>query len=299
MNAKDQAKFTMFKSLEQHFDANADIVSTIAALAAAVTAFKAIITAIIGAEQLTNVNLTGIAVDKSTAKLTLAQTAADIAAVIGAFAAATGNGTLEAEVKYTFNKLKRMRDEQLAPVCQIIHDRAVENETALADYGITTAKITGLQRAITDYAAKTPNTRTAVGNRKTQTAQRQELFRQGTTILKKQIDNLIKNFRITEPNFHETYFNLREIKDPSKTTTTLKGIITDRADGKPIKNALITIVQLAKTAKTDSTGEYSIKPVEHGKYTVIVTAEGYQTFESDEVEVKLGDIKHLDVSLMK
>ncbi len=298
MNAKDEAKFSMFRGLEQHFDANPSIVSTIAALVTAVAAFKAIIAAIINAEQLTSVSLAGITVEKSNSKLTLAQLAADIAAIIVAYAVATNNPTLEAEVSYPITKLKRLRDEQLAPVCQIIHARALENKDALVDYGITTAKIAELQTAIADYAAKTPNPRTALGNRKTQSAGRRELFKQGDAILKKQIDNLIKNFRATEPEFHETYFNLREIPDAPTTNTQLKGTITDSADNQPIKSATVTIVELNKSTTTNSTGKYSFKPVEHGKYTVTVTKEGYQPFENDEIEVKLGDIKHLDVSLV-
>jgi hypothetical protein len=64
----------------------------------------------------------------------------------------------------------------------------------------------------------------------------------------------------------------------------------------PIKGATITIVELAKTTKTDAPGKYAFKPVEHGKYTVRITAESYQPFENDEIEVKMGDIRHLDWS---
>jgi hypothetical protein len=297
MNAKDEAKLTMYRGIEQHLDTNSGIVSTINALATAVSAFKAVIAGIINTEQLTNVNLSGIALDKSNSKLALAQIAADISAVIAAYASATGNNTLEAEVSYTFNKLKRTRDEQLAPVCQIIFNRGTEYKAALKDYGINDTKIAALQTAITDYTAKTPNPHTAVGNRKTQTAQRRELFRQGDEILKKQIDKLIKNFRTSQPDFHNTYFNLREIPDASNTATQLKGIVTDSATNTPIKGATLTIVELNKTTKTDSAGKYSFKPVEHGKHTVRITAEGYQPFENDEIEVKLGDIRHLDVGL--
>lgn len=298
MNAKDEAKLTMFRGIEQHLDTNSGITSTIAALSVAVTAFKTAIAAIINTEQLTNINLTGITIDKSNSKQALCQLAADIAGLITAYAAAVGNPTLEAEVNYTVTKLKRLRDEQLAPACRTIYDRAVEHKTALADYGLTDAKTAQLQAAIADYIAKTPKPRTALGNRKTQAAQRRQLFRQGDAILKKQLDKLVKNFRVTESDFHDTYFNLREIPDAPTTNTQLKGTITDSADNQPIKGTTVTIVELNKTTKTDSTGKYSFKPVEHGKYTVTVTKEGYQPFENYEIEVKLGDIRHLDVSLV-
>ncbi len=62
---------------------------------------------------------------------------------------------------------------------------------------------------------------------------------------------------------------------------------------------MITVVEPGKTAKTDSAGEYSIKPIVHGKFTIKVTKEGYQDFEADEIEIKMGDMRHLDVRLVR
>jgi cob(I)alamin adenosyltransferase len=298
MNAKQEAKLTMYRGIEQHLDTNSAIIATIAALATAFDAFKAIVVNILNTTQLANVNLAGITTDKSNAKQILAQIAADIAAIIAAFASATANPTLRAEVNYSLTKLLKARDEMLAPLCRIILDRAIENRGELEDYGITPAKITDLRTAIENYNAKTPNPRSAVSNRKTQTANISEFFKQGDAILKNQIDALMKNFRTTNPEFHETYFNLREIPDAPTTATQLKGIVTDASDAKPLKGATVTIVNLNKTTSTDSAGKYSFKPVEHGKHTVTVGMEGYQSFENDEIEVKLGDIRHLNVELV-
>ncbi|MGC2238144.1 MAG: carboxypeptidase-like regulatory domain-containing protein [Pyrinomonadaceae bacterium] len=112
------------------------------------------------------------------------------------------------------------------------------------------------------------------------------------------MDKLVVAFRKTPPDFYNTYFKFREISDPHTTTTQLKGFVTKASDETPIKNASVTIVEAAKTAKTKSTGEYSFKPISNGKYTVRVTAEGFADFEVDEVEVKLGEVNHLDVKLV-
>lgn len=297
MNAKQEAKLTMYRSVEQYLDTNSDIISTIAALITAFAAFKAIIANIIGTMQLTDTSLAGIAVDKGNSRRGLCQMAADIAALIRAYATVSGNNTLKAEVNYTVSKLMRTRDEEVVPRCRIIHDRGAENLSELKNYGVTADKLAELQHAIDSYAAKTPTTRTALSNRKTQNQKLRELFHEGDAILADQIDNLIKNFRTTHPDFHKTYEAVREIPDPSTTVTQLKGIITDKSNNQPIKGAVITIVELAKTAKTDSAGEYSIKPIDHGKFTVRIEKQGYESFEDDEFEIKMGDIKHLDVSL--
>ena len=93
------------------------------------------------------------------------------------------------------------------------------------------------------------------------------------------------------------YENAREIDDPN-TTTQLKGTVTSKADHTPVKAATVTIVETAQTMKTGSTGEYSFKPLQSGQYTVRATAAGFQDFESDEIDVKLGAVNHLDVELV-
>ncbi len=297
MNAKQEAKLTMFRGVELNLDANSSIIADVPALAVAVSEFKTIIANVINVARLKDVNLAGIATDKTVSKQTLAQKTADISGFIYAFATENGNNTLQQEVDYNFTKLLKTRDEQLAPRCQIIHDRAEENKSPLKDYGINAAKLADLQSAIDSYAAATPKTRTAVSNRKTLNSNFAALFRQLDTILKKRIDKLINNFRESHPDFVKNHESARLIIAPSTTTTQLKGTITGKADNKPIKGATITIVELGKTAKTDSLGKYSFKPVVFGKYKVTVTAEGYQPYENDELEIKMGDIRHLDVQL--
>jgi len=46
-------------------------------------------------------------------------------------------------------------------------------------------------------------------------------------------------------------------------------------------------------------GEAHFKPTLHGINTVTVTATGYNNFEADNVDVKLGEINTLDVELVK
>lgn len=298
MNAYQKAKLLMVKAIIMFCDENSAIVALVAAFQTAVTALKAKVAEIEESVELVSASIAGITVDKVNLKQTLSQLTADIAGMIYAFASANSNNTLKQEVNTTIAKLLRKPDAELVAVCQVIHDRAVEHKDALEDYGVTTEMLTALQTAIDDYAAASPKPRTAIGKRKTRKEIIKQLFRELDAILNERMDALMGKFRITHPEFYQTYFNLREIVDPSTTTTTLKGTITDSADATPIKNATITVVELSKTAKTDSSGEYSIKPIEHGKYTVKIEKEGYQTFEDDEIEIKMGDIRHLDVSLV-
>lgn len=298
MNAGQEAKLTMYRATEKHDDDNSTVIAAVPAFQTAFTNFKAKIASNINTAQLNDTPLTDIVVDKSSFKQTLGEMTADIAGVIFAFASANNNQTLKQEVNFTLYKLLKTRDEQLAPRCQNIHARGIENKDALVDYGITAAKLAALQTAINNYAAETPKPPTALSQRKTLTSNLRQLFKDADAILTEQLDKLVSNFKAANPDFVATYETVRIIIDPVTTATQLKGIVTDAATKNPIKNATVTIVELSKTTKTNFAGAYSFKPVANGIYTVTVTATYYENFQADGVEVKLGVIASLDVGLV-
>jgi len=287
----------MVKGLIMFCDENPAIVGLVIAFQNALTDLKAKVSEINETVEQVSSNLTGITADKAYLKQSLCELAADITGMIYAYAAENSNNTLKQEVNFSLSKLQRMRDGEIAPTCQIIHNRGVEFKTELDDYGVNPTLLTALQTAIDDYTSAIPRTRNAIGKRKTRREILNQLFKEMDKILNERMDNLMGKFRTSNPEFYETYFNLREVTDASTTTTQLKGIITDKSDDKPIKGVTIAIVTTGETAVTDSKGEYSFKPIIKGRHTVRINKDGYQPYENDELEVKMGDINHLDVSL--
>jgi hypothetical protein len=297
MNAKQEAKLKMYRATEKHCDDNATIISSLLAFQSAFTNYKAKIASIISITQQTDLVLTGIATDKSDAKQTLCQIAADIASLIFAYADANKNNTLKQEVNFNLSKLVRTRDDQLAPRCQNIHDKGLANVDALKNFGVDEDKLQVLQTAINTYSAESPKTRTATSSRKTLNANLRQLLRETDAILKNQMDKLVVAFRANNPNFVATYETNRIIVDPSKTTTQLRGKITNKANGLPIKDATILIIEANINVKTNSKGEYLVKPLPIGQYTVRITAQGFETKEIDEVDAKLGVVNTLNVAV--
>lgn len=288
----------MAKGLVTFLNENTALVATIAAFQTAFDALKAKIVEIDDTAELSSLSIAGITTEKKNFKETVCQLTFDIAGMVYAYAVENANSTLKQEMKFSISQLKRKGDAELVQFCQAIHDRTFEIKEALKNYGITDDLLTAQQTAIDDYAAASPRPRTAIGKRKTRKEIIVQLFREMDEILNDRMDALMGKFRTSEPEFYQTYFNLREVVDPSTTTTQLKGFIKDAADNKPIKAATVTVVELNLNTKTDSSGEYAFKPINHGKFTVKITAEGYQPFEDDEIEIKMGDIRHLDVSLV-
>ena len=304
MNANQEAKLTMYRAVEQHCDDNSAITGTVTAFQTALDDFKAKIAALISTEQLLGTPLKGIAVDKTVLKQSLCQQAADVASLVYAFAAATGNNTLLEEVNFPITKLLRLRDDQLAPRCQDIYDISTANMPGAKDYGLKQPMLDGLQTAITGYAAQTPKPRLAVSERKTHNANITTLIKEADAILKNQIDKMMVSFKTDHPDFVSEYESNRHIIDPSTTSTKLSGIVTLTGEEKPIKNATVTVTGTSgqatgttRSTTTSATGKYTLKPLPPGDYTITITAPGYKNYEETQVNAKLGNNNHLDVEM--
>ena len=214
MNATQEAKLSMYRTVELFCDTNNAVASTIPALATAISEFKTKVADIISTEQLAAANLTGIAADKTNLKMNLTQIAADIAAAVFAMASSNNNQTLKKEVDYSVSDLRRIRGEELAPRCRIIHARANANEAALAEYGINKSRIAALNAAIDAYSAQTTKPRNAVTERSTLKSNLSTTFRATDKILKEIMDKLVLNLRDSNPDFVKTYKSARIIIDP-------------------------------------------------------------------------------------
>jgi hypothetical protein len=297
MNARQDSKLKMYRAVEKHCENNSSVTVLTPAFQTALENFKAKIAAINNTAQQKDVVLKGVAADKSHCKQTLCQQAAEVAGIISAFASVTSNNTLKQEVNFSATALLQTRDDQLAARCQNIHAKGLENLTALADYGITVPTLENLQTAINDYIAEAPKPRTAVSERKTHTNNLAALFAEADDILKNQMDKLVVTFKAAHPDFVKSYESNRLIISFGSTVTQLKGTVTNQADGKPIRDALVTIVEASVRVRTNSAGEYIFKPAPSGKFTIRVTAEGFQTLTMDEVEIKMGAANGVDVAL--
>jgi hypothetical protein len=287
----------MYRATEKHCDDNTEITKNMPAFVTAIADFKAKVAELNGTTQLRSSVLTGITTDKNAFRQSLGTQASDVAGMIFAFASVIGNNTLKQEVNFSVSRLIQGNEETFVSRCQNIHAKGVENLAALADYGITQQTLSDLQTAITNYVAKSPQTRTAKSNRKTLTANLSSLFKQADTILKERLDKLVVAFRAEHPDFVKSYEANRIIIDAASTTTQLKGKVTGKSDGLPIKGATVKVVEANLTAQTDAKGEYLIKPIVVGKYTITFSKEGFTSKEIDDVDAKLGAVNVLNVAL--
>ncbi len=81
------------------------------------------------------------------------------------------------------------------------------------------------------------------------------------------------------------------------TTGNIKGIITDKATGKPVVGASVLVVGTTRGAKTDWDGKYFISNLEPGTYQLRITHLHYEEVTIDNVEVKADETTKVSVAL--
>ncbi len=233
LNAKQEARLNSFRATEMHVDDNISVITNIPAFLVTYNKIKTKIAAILDGAQAKSAALTGIAAGKTNSRQTVSTKTVSIAGVVYTYAADIADETLREEMNITNSRLTRTRDEELAPLCQFIHDRAQAHLAALKDYNITDAKLADLQTAITNYSAETPKPRTAISGRKTTNVNISNLFKDIKQLLTR-FDKQIESLAEDHPDFVKTYQSTREIVDPP--TKSKKPIVTaNKTDDEPSK----------------------------------------------------------------
>ena len=80
-------------------------------------------------------------------------------------------------------------------------------------------------------------------------------------------------------------------------TGQIEGMITDVKTGEPIMDASILILHSSRGAKSDTTGNYVIRNVRIGAYTLRVSHLDYQTMEIPDVTVIAALMTTVDVQM--
>lgn len=214
LSSRQEAVLNMMDLIQSFLDDRADIVALNLGFKNGFDELKPIIANIKTAAQASSAVTSGITAGKNISKEDLSQTASRTAGQMFAYAAKTGNTELKAAADFSSSDLLRLKDGELAIRCQEIHDLALANKTALADYGVTPAKLAQLQTAINEYAQKATKPRDAITNRKVVKANIKTMFTQATAIFIEQLDRLIEDYAATHPDFVADYKAKRKIVDP-------------------------------------------------------------------------------------
>lgn len=189
------------------------------------------------------------------------------------------NNALIAQVKYPLSDLQKMKKEQIATVCQTIHDAAA-SDALILNFGITATDLTDLQAGINLYNLGASNPRQAVITRNSAKASIATLIKEiNDDLFKMQMDTMVKTRISTNQEFVNKYFLNREIIDLGKTHTKFKGD-AKQSDGTPIVGAIVTLTKTGTTTPlytitSQSDGKFKDAYIKPDNYDLKITATGY------------------------
>ena len=213
MNAHQENKLSMYLTVQTVCGHNQTTWQTLPAFAAAYADFGTYIASLQTLAQNQTVDSTGLSADKTQFRRAMAVAAVEIAGATNAYARKAGNHDLIAKTNVSLSTFMGGRDTLAAANARNIHDTANANLAALADYGVTAAKLTSLQDKIDAYADSISRPREAVASGSTVTRQMADAFKAADAVLKGRMDTLISQFEAANPTFVKDYRNARIIVD--------------------------------------------------------------------------------------
>lgn len=296
METAQESKLNMHRAIEKWCDDNPTIVSSVPAFAKSTVLLKSKIAAIDATVRQEKLAISGITSDKGLAKKALCRFAADTAASIHAYASTTNNAILKGQSNYSYSNLFNIKDEELSPIIQGIHDIGKANLTALTSSGISATVLDVFQTVITNYKLKVYNPKDATSIKNTIHLQIKEQLKDAGLVLK-ELDKTLPAFAISHPAFVASYKTNRIVIDQNKMSARLKGQIRSYVDGSIIEGAVISLDNTLFAAISNSKGHYSLKEIPFGTYTIIVTAPSYCDMSQTHVTVKLGQVTFLDFKM--
>jgi hypothetical protein len=214
LNAKQEAKLNSFRATERHVDGNITLINKIPAFLANYNKIKTNIAVVFNNAEEKSAALTGITAGKTNSRQIVSTKTVAIAGLVYTYAADIGDQTLRAEMNINQTRLKRTRDDELAPLCQFVHNRTAAHLAALVNYNITSDRLADLQTAIDNYSAETPKPRAAVSTRKTTNANIVATFKELDDLFDR-FDRQVESLTEEHPDFVRTYFSTREIVGPA------------------------------------------------------------------------------------
>jgi Carboxypeptidase regulatory-like domain len=300
MTNRQEVKLNMYNSVITHSDQNQRVVETIPALETSIAALKTTATAITTTVQQQLQATKGHTQGKAEGRQLLCTFANEVAGALFAYATDQKDAVMKEKVKTSFSAMRRLRDEELAPVCRIYLDLATANEATLADYGLLPAVVSSFKAAIEGYYATVPAPRNAVALRSSYKKSLAALFSNADEILKNKIDKLSLPLKKSNTEFMNAFNSNRRIINTGSIVTQLKLTITGDKDADGVINgALVKIAKLGIQAVTNKQGQILLKPVLQGAYNIEISKEGYQPQTITEVKVTKGQVNTLEIALKK
>ena len=158
----------------------------------------------------------GATTAKEQARLNLCAIAVEVIGAVKAYCAVAQEPELLGKVSFSASTICAGKVSEVVGRCKNVWQAATDNAPALVKYGVTNAKLTKLNNAIKafDQMKTAPRQQTAI-----KSAARKlipVLVNSATGILREQLDQLMPQFKASDPGFCNAYFAARVVVNQGK-----------------------------------------------------------------------------------
>lgn len=213
MDDKQRNVIAMFETVRTYMNDNAAVWNVLPAAVTAVNDLSTGIDDLNTAVQEQEDPTEGITLDKAALRDALEDRIREVADAIYAYAAATGNNSLAAQVAVTASELDTMSEQRVDDVATRVFDAGTANVASLADYGVTQSKLTALDQARQDFETAKAKPRVKISEKAGMTATLPQMVRDVKSILRTRLDKLMTIFRTGNPTVYAGYQSARVIID--------------------------------------------------------------------------------------
>jgi len=302
MTKKNENAFTMFKTVKAVCNANITIINANQGLLNVFNQFSAKLSLIDTIVQLQIRNQTGITIDKRNARFRLVDFADAAAGILRAYFDSVGNTGNFTMLNYTISHLRRVRDQLLLSHTQTIIDQLNTNQSNLTSFGVNAAYITNLTNVRNTFQQLSTAPTHARNTKSVATFELEQKLDELNLFVKNELDNLMKNTKLTHPTFYNTYKHARRIvnngiRRRSLLYGSIEGNITEATNQQVIENAIVELLNTQTLVISDSLGDFIINDIPPATYTLKVTHPDYQTQNIENVMIIAGNTNNLNIVL--
>ena len=296
MNAKQEAKRSMFLVVEELIN-NTDptVLAAMPNFTPYFDEFKDGLANLRVASEEQVYSRIGYHIEKMEQRALMSNLCLNIINRVKAYATNEGNAILFELMNRKKSSLDRLNDTLILDYCQKVHDESFSLLASLGTYGIVAADLVALQEAINAYLLLIPKPRFEIVERKEATRNIANAISLCSEKIEK-IDILVSMLEFSNRPFYLKYFDDRKLVNPGVRTLSLRGVVTNES-GQELRGVMVRIPTLNLERRTTAKGNYEMKNIPPGVYTVVFEKEGMQT-QSIPVAISANERTDLNVTLV-
>lgn len=308
MKTKQENRLNMYLAVRNFVIPNEEVAKTVPNFMTNYAIVQNTIAEIQSVAEFQRTDKTGLALGKNKQRELLIVMAAENSSIVLSYAKSIKNDLLLSEAKFKESDLSRLSDVALKDSSMIIYNKAEENISNLAEYGITPETQAEFLKAINSFNISIQSPRHGINEKSQATKKIPELFKKADDAIEN-MDFAVNGVKRRLPDFYNGYRSARVLVDLGTGRLALKATVRDRLTGEPVRGVSFSFLHDGmKAAGTSGNGEISKKSAEKGRlqiksmpsgnYKVVISKPGYKDKEAV-VSIGEGERSEMVVELEK